>query len=187
MKSRLFFILTAALCLGLLSGCKTKPVPHPDLTRPDGANVGDYVSSGSAFGGAGQIGLTSDGELIGPRYPSFLSGTQVRDILKPVYFDFDQSAVKASERPKLQTAFEHLRSNPSDRLLVEGYCDWRGTAEYNLALGDRRANSVRTFLVNLGIDPARIDILSKGDLEAATNGTEEQMAQDRRAELVIVR
>ena len=67
-------------------------------------------------------------------------GHTVRGVLQPVYFAFDSSAIKAAERPKLQAAKDYLDKNPGYRLLLEGHCDWRGTAEYNLSLGDRRAN-----------------------------------------------
>lgn len=114
-------------------------------------------------------------------------GTRVEGLLPSVFFDFDTSGVKAAERPKLQQAAQHLQDNPGDKLLIEGNCDWRGTTEYNLTLGDRRADSVKQYLVNLGIDPSRIETLSHGDLNAEENASESQMAQDRRADLVIIR
>ena len=107
-------------------------------------------------------------------------------ILPSIFFDFDQSFIKDSERIKLTEAEAHLNNNSSQKLLIEGFCDWKGTAEYNLALGDRRANSVKRYLNQMGIEPDRIQTLSKGDLEATVQGTEAQMAQDRRADLIIL-
>jgi peptidoglycan-associated lipoprotein len=70
---------------------------------------------------------------------------------------------------------------------VEGHCDWYGTAEYNLALGDRRAESVSNYLGTLGITPLRIDKLSKGSLEATSGLSKAQASEDRRADLILLK
>ena len=80
-----------------------------------------------------------------------------------------------------------MQSNPNSKIIIEGHCDWRGTTEYNLALGDRRARSCKQFLESLGVDSFSIEILSKGDQEAMQGGTASQMAEDRRAEFVIIK
>ena len=103
-----------------------------------------------------------------------------------VYFDFDQSAIKASERAKLKAAKDYLDQHPEHRIVLEGHCDWRGTAEYNLALGDRRANSAKKYLQSLGVAADRLDTVSKGNLEAAKTGDEASWAKDRRVDLVVV-
>jgi peptidoglycan-associated lipoprotein len=108
-------------------------------------------------------------------------------LLEPVLFEFDRSAISAAERPKLQAAQDYLNKNPQHRLLLEGHCDWRGTAEYNLGLGDRRAGSARQFLQTLGVAQNRIETSSKGDLEAVENADEATMARDRRVDLVILK
>ena len=95
-------------------------------------------------------------------------------------------AIKAGERTKLQQAKEYLEKNPGFRLLLEGHCDWRGTAEYNLGLGDRRANSVKKYLQSIGVAADRVETLSKGSLEAAKNADEATMAKDRRVNLIVV-
>ncbi|MEL0098219.1 MAG: OmpA family protein [Opitutae bacterium] len=71
------------------------------------------------------------------------------------------------------------------RLLIEGYCDWKGTAAYNKALGERRAHSVKDYLVELGADPRRIDTVSIGDEHAIPEAMADQASLDRRAEFVI--
>ncbi len=103
-----------------------------------------------------------------------------------VLFDFDKSDIKAGERDKLKVAKEYLDTHPTHRLLLEGHCDWRGTAEYNLGLGDRRANATRKYLQSLGVPVERLETLSKGSLEAAKNADEATMAKDRRVDLVVV-
>ena len=70
---------------------------------------------------------------------------------------------------------------------MEGHCDWYGTEDYNLALGDRRANSARDYLTTLGIGIDRIDTLSKGSLEATAGLSKSESGQDRRVELIILK
>jgi peptidoglycan-associated lipoprotein len=109
-----------------------------------------------------------------------------RGILESVFFDFDRAEVRASERPKLEKAATYLKENAQARVLLEGSCDWRGTTEYNLGLGDRRAQSVKVYLQNLGIAADRFDVLSKGDTEAKEGATDAEMAKDRRVEFVVI-
>jgi peptidoglycan-associated lipoprotein len=80
-----------------------------------------------------------------------------------------------------------LDKNPGYKLLLEGHCDWRGTAEYNLGLGDRRAAAARQYLESIGVASAKIEIRSKGDLDAIENAAEDQMSKDRRAEIIILK
>ena len=97
-----------------------------------------------------------------------------------------ESAIKASERSKLQEAANYLSQHPEHRILLEGHCDWRGTAEYNLGLGDRRANAAKRYLATL-TSADKIETLSKGSLDAAQNGDDEARARDRRVEIVILK
>ena len=108
-------------------------------------------------------------------------------MLEPVYFDLDSSTIKPGERAKLQAAKDYLDQNPTLRLLIEGHCDWRGTDEYNLGLGDRRANAAKKYLVTIGVAADRLETLSKGSLEAKKEGGEAQWAKDRRDELVLLK
>ena len=109
-----------------------------------------------------------------------------RSALQAVYFDFDKSDIKPGERSKLQMAKGYLDLNPGYRLLLEGHCDWRGTAEYNLGLGDRRANATKHYLQSLGVAADRLETVSKGSLEAMTNEDSAAMAKERRVDLVVV-
>ena len=113
--------------------------------------------------------------------------TMVEGVLPSIYFDFDSSSVAASERSKLQEAADYLEQNSGYHILVEGHCDWYGTSEYNLALGDRRANSISDYLGTLGITPLRVEKLSKGSLEATSGLSKSQSSQDRRADLILLK
>ncbi len=106
-------------------------------------------------------------------------------VLESVYFDYDQSSIKQAERVKLQAAKEYLDKNPQSKLRLEGRCDWRGTAEYNLSLGDRRAAAAKKYLLSLGVKAESLDVLSKGSEEAMKNGDEGAMAKDRRVDILV--
>lgn len=178
------------------TACPNRTRPSPDDTR----SAFGMAPGGLAPGAATDAGFYQD-PLWGEPIPDTGAGTgltdrtagafgldnQVRGLLEPVFFEFDRSAIRQGERPKVMAAAEHLRSNPQEYLLIEGHCDWRGTTEYNLGLGDRRATAVKDYLVSLGISASRIEVLSMGDLQAVQGGTEEQMARDRRAELIVIR
>jgi len=82
---------------------------------------------------------------------------------KDVLFDFDRYTIKEDNKPVLRAASSWLMENPDVKLLIEGHCDDRGTNEYNLALGDRRAKAVRDYLVSLGVPSSKINILSYGE------------------------
>jgi len=181
----LFFFTT----LVFLFGCGSTPEIDPGSTvvgrqaptRPDLIRDQD-LSGGDLF----TDDLNAQGlRMRGDGFP--MDGDQIRGEFPAIYFDFDQSFVRPTDRPVLDQVAERLRRSPNEYLLVEGYCDWKGTTEYNLALGDRRATSVKTYLVNLGIDSSRIEILSKGDLEADPNADAAGRARDRKAELIIIR
>lgn len=105
-----------------------------------------------------------------------------------VHFDYDKSIVKATEVVKLQEAVKALKANPKLKLLVEGHCDERGTEEYNRALGERRALSVRAQLIKSGIAPTRVRTLSYGEDKPAELGhTEAAWAKNRRSDLVLLK
>lgn len=105
-----------------------------------------------------------------------------------VYFDFDSAAVKTSEASKIDTVSGFLTSNPGSAVSIEGHCDERGTEEYNLALGERRAQAVREYLINSGVSPNAVRTLSFGEARPAVDAqTESAYAQNRRGEFVLYR
>ena len=110
-----------------------------------------------------------------------------RELLCSVHFDFDSDAIKPADRVHLERTADFLKANPSQTLLVIGHCDWYGTVEYNLVLGERRARSVQTCITGMGVDIGRIGILSEGSLDATPNLTKPEAAKDRRADLFILK
>jgi len=104
-----------------------------------------------------------------------------------IYFDFDRSFIKPEYRPILDTKAEFLKDNPEYSLRIEGNCDERGTNEYNLALGERRADSVKNYLVSLGVSPDNIETISYGEERPLAVGhNEDSWAQNRRDDFVII-
>lgn len=181
MKSafRLTAIVLSSAAL-FLAGCAKKPL----RSNPSETMFGPGSVSSSAFDPSE---FDTMGDALPGRGGAFDASNQQRGLLPSVFFDFDSAAVRVSERAKLSQAADYLNSNAGARLLLEGHCDWRGTTEYNMGLGDRRAIAVRDFLATLGIAASRVDTVSKGDLEAVESGSEAQMQNDRRVEVIVVR
>ena len=178
-RKALFVLLSAAALAA--TGCSKKP-KRPD---PSSTLIGQTGTLNPTEGGMfGPDGQTPPGFEQRGSSDANDPANQERGVLQSVYFAYDQSAIPQHERAKLDAAKQYLDANPEKRLLIEGRCDWRGTAEYNLGLGDRRAQAAKQYLVTLGVPETKIEVLSKGDLEAAENASEDIMSKDRRAELV---
>jgi peptidoglycan-associated lipoprotein len=106
--------------------------------------------------------------------------------LGDVFFDYDQAMLREDARPALRQNAQWLARWPQTVIRIDGHCDERGTAEYNLALGDRRADAVREYLTNLGVKPDRIQIRSLGkEAPFCREAGESCYAQNRRGHFVI--
>jgi peptidoglycan-associated lipoprotein len=106
--------------------------------------------------------------------------------LKDAFFDYDKSDVRDDSRAVLAADADWLKKYASVHILIEGHCDERGTSEYNLALGDRRANACKEYLASLGVDGARIKTVSYGkERPFCTASTEDCWQQNRRGHFVI--
>ena len=162
-------LLASALAL---SGCASKPKNLP----PD---PGTATSTGA---GAGAGGATA-GPVPGSQ-ADFLAFTQGDDT---IYFDTDRFNIDSADAAALQRQAEWMRRYPAARASIEGHCDERGTRDYNLALGERRANAAKAFLVSLGIDGGRLATVSYGkERPVALGSNEEAWAQNRRAVTITV-
>jgi peptidoglycan-associated lipoprotein len=106
--------------------------------------------------------------------------------VKDAYFDYDKADIRADARDALSQTAQFLRSYPQMKVVIEGHCDERGSTEYNLALGDRRAASAKQFLVSLGISADRLETVSYGkERPFCSASTEECWQQNRRAHFVM--
>lgn len=140
---------------------------------------GQYVASMS------EVEIEQQSDYLATQKPYLQTATGLQD----VFFDFDSSAVRADARGTLDSNAGYIIKNaPALKLVaVEGYCDIRGTEEYNLALGQRRADSVKSYLVGIGVSPAVVQSVSKGETEQwAPGATEYAYQQNRRAHFVTV-
>jgi outer membrane protein OmpA-like peptidoglycan-associated protein len=179
------------------AGCSRTAVPKSEISRSPETNdpSGLLLDRGEEQNLVSPLGepipgLLGTPDLLLPRNPDHVKFMEPGNSIRPfeaVYFDFDQFNLSPSERGKVIELAEFLAENREARLLIEGYCDWKGTAAYNKALGERRANSVKEYLEELGADPRRIDTLSIGDEHAIPQALADQATLDRRAEFVIAK
>jgi len=114
--------------------------------------------------------------------------TSFNNRVRDVYFDYDKSDVRPDAVPVLQANGEWLRAKPQANIVIEGHCDERGSAEYNLGLGDRRATAAKEYLVSLGIDGNRIRTISYGkEKPVCSEHNEDCWQQNRRGHFVLAR
>lgn len=111
---------------------------------------------------------------------------EIQKQFSDVYFDLDNAAIKDEGRTALTTNANYMKRRPSVRITIEGHCDERGSSEYNLALGERRATATKAYLVELGVPASSITIVSKGE-EApfCTESNEACWSQNRRGHFVV--
>jgi peptidoglycan-associated lipoprotein len=165
MKKRsllVIFILTVAA----LTGCQS---PGKNPAGVHGSIIGPMDMTGEiAMGGR------------------FTGGTEHPGMFDPVLFAYDSSQVSSAERGKVEAVAGYLKENPATAVIIEGHCDERGSREYNLALGERRALAVRSYLVGLGIEADRIQTKSLGEESPAESGhNEAAWSLNRRGEFVL--
>lgn len=157
-----------ALTLALLSGCQSGKDKEPLDTVGDNSDMGPSEPA------------DSDGL---PEVDTAALFFQKVDALDPVYFAFDSSALDQAALAEVREAAELFLTDPNVIIQVEGHCDERGTQEYNLALGERRAQSVRDHLRTLGVSGNRITTISYGEERPAVDGSgEAAWAKNRRCE-----
>ena len=180
MKHHLFALIGSLLVTFLLTGCPKKDdslSPEHTIAGSSSTNREDWINETDASYAEGLV----------PREASGFEGKVPHNTYASVYFQFDNYAIGSSERNTLSQVAEFMKQNPSELILLEGYCDWHGTTEYNLALGDKRAVTVKNYLTDLGISPSRIDTVSKGSLEATPNLDKAAAAKDRRVDIVVMK
>ena len=192
MRRTLWLMLVVVISLGLVfgvSGCAKKKVAGEEemgaaaeKTAPKPGEPGYekiYEESMAAKDESleAQAALAKEHEV--------LEGRTSAPLL-PVYFDFDKSNIRADQRDRIEKNALFLKENNEIRIRIEGNCDERGTNEYNMALGERRALSAKKYLVNLGIHEDRMHTLSYGEEKPLLHGHDEySWAQNRRDDFVL--
>jgi peptidoglycan-associated lipoprotein len=143
-----------------------------------------FAAAGLMMGGCAK--KTVDGSGHGGSSVHKVSGAAAMPAERSVYFDFDKSAIKAEAKAILDANAAYLKSHPQSSATVEGNCDERGEREYNLALGQRRADSVKAYLVERGVAAGKIKTASFGEENPVCRGSGENCwSQNRRADIVL--
>jgi peptidoglycan-associated lipoprotein len=191
--TKLIYPLVFALAITLAStGCKHKPGPVTKLPGTRQGQVGDNTGGGTLPPGnsmPSDTGVNANGNIPLANADEFENMTMDRAALAAytIHFAFDSAAIKSSEKSSLESVAAALKSDASAKLLVEGYCDERGTEEYNRSLGERRALAAREALAKAGVDPARIRTISYGKDKPADSGHDESAwSKNRRDEFVLL-
>ncbi len=169
MVNRLQTIMSAVLVLSLvtLSGCGSKSSKDAALEADQNRGMGAEEPLESKP----QVGIV-EGRTSGP--------------MLPVYFDFDASNIRSDQVSRVINNADFLKENAEVKIRIEGNCDPRGTNEYNMALGERRALSAKKYLVNLGVGEKNLETISYGEERILLHGHDElSWAQNRRDDFVI--
>ena len=179
MKLRL--ALALVLVLVPIVGCSRNPPPvAPPPTAPPTDNGAAARARADSIAAAEAARMAAERE----RRAQLARAQEV--LTSVVYFDYDSDQLTAETEERLQMKASILRANPTMQLRVEGHADERGSTEYNLALGQRRAESVRTFLAGYGIQANRLGTISYGKERPAVEGsTETAWSRNRRAEFAV--
>ena len=160
-------LLVGILVLLLISSCGKKPPPAEEPAPPV---------------------VTEEEPPVPP--PEFEEGEVTKkeitqEDMQPIHFDFDRYNLRSEDREILNRNAMVLKDHPDVKIRIEGNCDERGTVEYNLALGEKRARSAMDYLINLGISADRIGIITYGKERASRCESEQCWSHDRRDDLVI--
>lgn len=184
--------------LALLGGCGKKPIQsyssQSGANAPEGKEIGTRQGAISEENMPGEESLDAGGQNLGgfsvngdknsDEYKKTYGRSSIE--MQPVYFDFDQATIRDDQVPRLEHDADYMKNNPSRNLAIEGNSDERGTNEYNLALGERRALNAKNYLIELGVEKARIRTVSYGEERPLFTGqSEDDWAQNRRDDFVL--
>lgn len=167
--------LAVALSLVVMAGCSsTGGTQDGSMAGSNGAGSAGMNGGASTQGmNGGEVGSNS----MGKRDSQQDGIPQVRTI----YFDYDRDTIRSEFEPVMTAHAQFLKSHPNASVVLQGHTDERGTREYNLALGERRANAVERYLTVQGVSPSQLEVVSYGEERPAVRGTsEDSYAQNRR-------
>ena len=151
--------------------------------RPDAAVKSD--KGGAALGGSTPAS-GPEGRLAMAEAQAGVAATEEKaSPFQDIHFDFDQSVIRDDAKPVLAGIAAYLAKNPKTQMVIEGHCDSRGTAEYNMALGDRRAEATRKYLAALGVKAAMSTVSYGKEKPIAQGENEEAWAKNRRAHFLV--
>ena len=191
MTSRSPRLLISLLVISLMIfvvGCPKKPPPETPQTTPP--PVAEKPAPAVEVPSEKESGFEETQETPSPieDQDSVLAKLNAQKVLGTIYFDFDESTLRSDALDQLKKNAEWLKANAGYRVRIEGNCDDRGTVEYNLALGDRRAAAAKNYLLKAGIGAARVEIISYGEEHPADSGhSEDAWSKNRRDDFVLIK
>ncbi len=170
-----------ALMLIVSFGCKQRVVTQPDTKTMGQDKMTQEQTMKPTEKIPEQKVASVDAKDISSQY------TETAGMFQDILFDFDKYDVKDTYKPVLQSVASWMTKNSAARLSIEGHCDDRGTNEYNLALGDRRAKAVKDALLALGVPSSRVDMISYGEEKPVCSDQNETCwSKNRRAHFVVL-
>lgn len=192
MKNSMKFCVTMLVCgLLLVGGCANQEVVKKDegiaavpVAKTAGPQKNDAATPAT---GKEPAAVPAKQAAAAPQAQSTLSASQLQSALDRIYFDFDSSQLSDAARATLTKSAAALVKAPEAKVRIEGNCDEHGSAEYNLALGERRAQAAKKYLTTLGVSDGRLTTISYGKERPADQGHDEAAwKKNRRDELVVV-
>lgn len=178
-------LFAVAFSITIIAGCSS--TGGTQGSDAYGTQQGSGSSSGSSSAGASTTGISGTGQYgstSGSRSSAGSAGQQADSRIpsaRTIYFDFDRDTIKSEFESVVMAHARYLRANPSAQVTLHGHTDERGTREYNLALGERRANAVQRFLNIQGVSNSQMSVVSYGEERPAARGSNESAySQNRR-------
>jgi peptidoglycan-associated lipoprotein len=190
-RARLVLLVILALTISLAFGCRSRakkveptPEPVPEVVEVEPARPAEPVAPPTDFVQEPEV----EAEDLSGSTEQLTARAHELGWIRDVFFEFDSFSLSADAQDALAVTASWLKSHPEFSLLIEGHADERGTQQYNLALGDRRANVAKDYIVTLGVDSGRVRTISYGEERPfATGSSESAWAQNRRAHMTLVR
>ena len=179
-------IILLILCIGFLMGCPKKAVVKEEPSvKKEAVAKGEAERLAKAREEAAKKEF--DKTMVAKKEPGIEGVVSESSLLKDIHFDFDKYDIRPGDAEILKGNAALIKKYPKVKIQIEGHCDARGTVEYNLALGERRANSVKKYLISLGIPESRISTISYGKERPLDPGHNEgAWAKNRRDHMIIL-
>lgn len=180
------FVVPALAAVLVMAACKKDPPPPPEPTGPTAEELAEQARRDS-IAAAERAAREAAEAAARERAAREAAVREARAVLEqPVYFDYDESELTSQAESVLREKVDILRASPAVQMRIEGHADERGTNEYNLALGNSRAEAVRQFFTSFGLSGDRFSIVSYGEERPVAMGSNESAwERNRRAEFVF--
>jgi len=187
-KSFTFLFLVLLVFAFILAGCPAKKVVQPEKELQQQPTVTPQETTQKAAEKRPEEKITEQSLAKIETKEEAPEYTEERGLFEDIHFDYDAYNIRPDAKPVLEKVASSLLKSAAAKVLLEGHCDERGTDEYNLALGDRRAKAAKDYLIALGVAPSRIETISYGELKpVCKESTEKCWAKNRRVHFVILK